>query len=123
MNVCIYPMAECHFLSLGYLPNFTNLPKKIEIFTGKKYFTKPITELTPNCELFWYLPHLLRGVRVTHEPLQIGDTGLRPQRVGAAAQQRESHRLGRVDAAVVLARVGVYYSARDGRGRRNAACA
>ena len=50
MNVCIYPMAECHFLSLGYLSNFTDLLKKIKIFTGKKYFTKPITELTPSKE-------------------------------------------------------------------------
>ena len=43
-------MAECHFLSVGYLPNFTDLPKNCQIFTGKKYFTKPITELTPTSE-------------------------------------------------------------------------
>ena len=31
----------------GYLPNFTDLPKNFGVFTGKNYFTKPSTELTP----------------------------------------------------------------------------
>ena len=46
----------CHihlllFLSVGNLPNFTHLPKKIEKFTGKKYFTEPITELSTTEDL------------------------------------------------------------------------
>ena len=35
------------YLSVGYLPNFTDLPKNFEKFTGKNYFSKPFTELTP----------------------------------------------------------------------------
>ena len=34
-------------MSVGNLPNFTDLPKNFEKFTGKDYFTKPVTELTP----------------------------------------------------------------------------
>ena len=59
--------------------------------------------------------YLLRGVPVTHEPFQVGDAGLGLLRIRAIAEQRESDGLGRVDAAVVLAQVGVVLAARHRR--------
>ena len=59
--------------------------------------------------------YLLRGVPITHEPFQVGDAGLSLLRIRAIAEQRESDGLGRVDAAVVLAQVGVVLAARHRR--------